>query len=71
MRTLSLELKKQGITVGLVSPGFVRTDFTAGLDFPMMITPEESGAAVVAVIDSYGLDQTGTAVRNDGQAIPW
>jgi NAD(P)-dependent dehydrogenase (short-subunit alcohol dehydrogenase family) len=71
MRTLSVEVKKQGITVGLVSPGFVRTDFTKGLDFPMMITPEESGAAVVATIDGYGLDQTGTFVRHTGELQPW
>ncbi len=71
MRTLSIELKKKGITVGLLSPGFVRTDFTNGLDFPMMISPEESAEAVVALIDNYTFDDTGTYVRNTGEPIPW
>ena len=71
MRTLSIELKKQGITVGLLSPGFVRTDFTKGLDLPMMISPQESAEAVVKLIDSYTIEDTGTYVRNTGEPIPW
>ena len=71
MRTLALELKKRGITVALISPGFVRTDFTEGLDFPMMITPEESAAAVTAVIDDYDLEMTGTFIRHGGEEAPW
>lgn len=71
MRTLSLELKKRGITVGLVSPGFVKTDFTKGIDLPMMITPEQSAAAVIKVIDGYTLDKAGTFVRHTGEVAPW
>jgi NAD(P)-dependent dehydrogenase (short-subunit alcohol dehydrogenase family) len=71
MRTLSIEMKKKGITVGLLSPGFVRTDFTEGLDLPMMISPEESAEAVVKLIDTYTLEDTGTYVRNTGEPIPW
>ncbi len=71
MRSLAVENKKAGITIGLVSPGCVRTDFTKGLDFPMMITPQESGAAVVAVIDNYGIEQTGTHVRHTGEPQKW
>jgi NAD(P)-dependent dehydrogenase (short-subunit alcohol dehydrogenase family) len=71
MRNISIELKKQGITVGLISPGFVRTGFTQGLDLPMMITPEESASKVVAVIDDYDLSKTGTFLGKDGQTWPW
>jgi len=71
MRNISIELKKKGITVGLISPGFVKTGFTAGLDLPMMITPEESAAKVVAVIDDYDLKDTGTFLGKDGQTWPW
>jgi NAD(P)-dependent dehydrogenase (short-subunit alcohol dehydrogenase family) len=71
MRTLSLELKKRGITVGLVSPGFVKTDFTKGLNLPMMITPEQSATAVIKVIDDYGLDKAGTFMRHTGEVAPW
>ncbi len=71
MNTLAIELKKQGITVGLVSPGFVKTDFTRGLDLPMMITPQESAAAVIAVIDDYGFEKTGKFIRHTGEEAAW
>jgi NAD(P)-dependent dehydrogenase (short-subunit alcohol dehydrogenase family) len=71
MRNISIELKKKGITVGLISPGFVKTDFTPGLDLPMMITPVESATKVVAVIDDYDLEKTGTFLGKDGQTWPW
>jgi len=71
MRNISLELKKKGITVGLISPGFVKTGFTPGLDLPMMITPEESARKVIAVIDDYDLSKTGTFLGKDGQTWPW
>lgn len=71
MRNISLELKKKGITVGLISPGFVKTDFTPGLDLPMMITPQESATKVIAVIDDYDISKTGTFLGKDGQTWPW
>jgi NAD(P)-dependent dehydrogenase (short-subunit alcohol dehydrogenase family) len=71
MRNISIELKKKGITVGLISPGFVKTGFTPGLDLPMMITPVESATKVVAVIDDYDLEDTGTFLGKDGQTWPW
>jgi NAD(P)-dependent dehydrogenase (short-subunit alcohol dehydrogenase family) len=70
-RNLSLELKPKGITVGLVSPGFVKTGFTPGLDLPQMITPEVSAAAVIKVIDGYDLAKTGTFLEHDGSEWPW
>jgi len=71
MNTLAIELKKQGITVGLVSPGFVKSDFTKGLDLPMMITTQESATAVISVIDGYGLEQSGSFIRHTGEAAAW
>lgn len=71
MKNISIDLKKKGITVGLISPGFVKTGFTKGLDLPMMITPEESATKVVAVIDNYDLEDTGTFLGKDGQTWPW
>jgi NAD(P)-dependent dehydrogenase (short-subunit alcohol dehydrogenase family) len=71
MKNISIELKKKGVTVGLISPGFVRTGFTAGLDLPMMITAEESANKVVIVIDGYDLEDTGTFLGKDGQTWPW
>jgi len=71
MKNISIELKKKGITVGLISPGFVKTGFTKGLDLPMMITPVESATKVVAVIDDYDIEDTGTFLGKDGQTWPW
>ena len=71
MRTLSVELRKKDVTVGLISPGFVKTDFTKGMDFPMMITARESATAVIGIIDDYSLDKTGTFMRHNGEEAPW
>lgn len=71
MRNISIELKPKGITVGLISPGFVKTDMTAGIDLPMMITAQESAAAVIKVIDGYDLAKTGTFLEHDGREWPW
>jgi NAD(P)-dependent dehydrogenase (short-subunit alcohol dehydrogenase family) len=71
MHSLALDLKPKGITVGLVSPGFVKTDFTKGLDFPMMITPQESATAVIKVIDAYDLAKTGSFIRHSGEEAAW
>jgi NAD(P)-dependent dehydrogenase (short-subunit alcohol dehydrogenase family) len=70
-KNLSITLKKRGITVGLVSPGFVRTDFTPGLNHPAMISPEQSATMVIAVIDEYDLAMTGTFMAHDGRELPW
>ena len=71
MHSLAMDLKPKGITVGLVSPGFVRTDFTKGIDLPMMITPEQSATAVIKVIDGYDLAMTGKFMRHTGEEAAW
>lgn len=71
MHSLAIDLKPQGITVGLVSPGFVRTDFTKGIDLPIMITAQQSATAVIKVIDGYDLARTGTFMRHTGEEAAW
>lgn len=71
MRSLAVDLKPRGITVGLVSPGLVRDDFTRGLDLPIMITPAQSAEAVARVIDGYELAMTGSFIRHTGKEAPW
>lgn len=70
-RNLAVELKPRGITVGIISPGFVKTDFTPGLNNPAMISPQKSAAAVISVIDGYGLEKSGTFLEHTGEPIPW
>ncbi|MGF1769986.1 SDR family NAD(P)-dependent oxidoreductase [Enterovibrio makurazakiensis] len=47
-RSLSVDLESKGVTVSLVSPGFVKTPLTDKNDFPMpmLITPEEASLAI-------------------------
>jgi NAD(P)-dependent dehydrogenase (short-subunit alcohol dehydrogenase family) len=68
---LSLELKDRGITVGLVSPGWVDTHFGNLPSLPGMIQPEESAAGVVSVIDDFGIEKTGTFITHEGKPAPW
>ena len=78
IRSNSRALKKQGITVALVSPGAVDTDMMnlaldrAGFSGKMkLLTPAQSAEAVINVIDQYGLDMTGSFVSHTGKEIPW
>ncbi len=71
MRSLAVDLKPRGITVGLVSPGFVKDDFTKGIDLPIMITPGQSAAAVIRTIDGYDLAKSGAFLRHTGEEAPW
>ena len=76
MKSNSRALKKQSITVALVSPGAVDTDMMnlaldrAGVSFKLL-TPQASAEAVINVIDQYGLDMTGTFMSHTGTEIPW
>jgi NAD(P)-dependent dehydrogenase (short-subunit alcohol dehydrogenase family) len=70
-RIMALEMKDQGIIVGLVSPGWVHTDFGGG-DFQRgMITPVESATSVAAVIDDYDMDKAGLLFSYTGEQTPW
>lgn len=56
MRMASLELKEQGIAVGLIHPGWVQTDMGGP---NAAITVDESATGVMATIDAIDLDSTG------------
>ena len=70
-RNMSIDLKEKGVTVGIISPGFVRTNFTPGLDHPAMIEPEQSASMVIAVIEKYDLSMTGAFMSHEGKELPW
>ncbi len=68
MRLAALDLKKEGVAVGLVHPGWVKTDMGgANAD----ITPQESAAGVVAVCDQLSLDNTGGFWKWNGERHDW
>lgn len=68
MKMASEELKKEGITVLLVHPGFVKTDMGGP---NAEITPEESAAGIVAVIEQASLATTGSFFKWNGEVHPW
>ncbi|KAF2429514.1 NAD(P)-binding protein [Tothia fuscella] len=65
-KLLSLDLKDKGIAVGLVHPGFMRTEMTAGVGFDKFwdeggaVTPDVAAGSLVDWIEYFGIDKTGT-----------
>jgi NAD(P)-dependent dehydrogenase (short-subunit alcohol dehydrogenase family) len=68
MKMASVELGKEGITVALVHPGWVRTDMGGpGAE----ISVEESAAGIIAVIDALTPDRNGNFYKWNGEIHPW
>ena len=70
MATLTPDLARRDIIIGLINPGVVATDMSKGAPIPML-TPEESVRGLINVIDSYTLATSGTFLQWDGQELPW
>lgn len=68
MRLASFELKKEGITVALIHPGWVRTDMGGP---QAQISPEESAAGIVSVIEKLSLAETGCFKKWNGETHVW
>lgn len=64
-KLLSIDLKDEDVAVGLVHPGFMRTEMTknAGLDAHWddggAVTPEESAKSLTEWIDTFDISKTG------------
>lgn len=77
MRTIAKELRRSDIPgrneiiIGLIHPGVVATDFAKNVPIPM-ISPEESAASVIAVIDDFNdVRQSGDFMSYTGKELPW
>lgn len=67
-RNLSIDLKSQGIAVGIYHPGWVQTDMGgASAD----ITVNAAAAGLVQRFDALNMDTTGCFETWDGQSIPF
>src|SRR5262249_5683610 len=68
MRLAAIELKSQGIAVGVIHPGWVKTDMGgAGAS----IAPSESAAGIVRVVDQLSLQNTGGFWKWNGSRHDW
>lgn len=68
LKNLSIDLRRHGITVLILHPGWVRTDM-GGEEAPL--APPESAAGLYEVISRANLRDTGKFYAYDGENIPW
>jgi NAD(P)-dependent dehydrogenase (short-subunit alcohol dehydrogenase family) len=66
-KSLSVDLKEQGIGVFLLHPGWVSTEMTGNTG----IAVEQSAAGLLDRMDTLGLEQTGTFWHQEGYELPW
>lgn len=68
MYSAAQDLKSDGITIAVMHPGWVRTDMGgAGAD----ITPRQSAAGIIEVIDGLEIENTGGFFDWNGKNIEW
>ena len=67
-RTMAFDLKKDGITVVCLDPGWVQTDM-GGAGAPLK--PEESATAIVKTVLSLTPQKTSLFLYNDGNELKW
>ena len=66
--SLAIEARSRGLTVVVLSPGWVKTRMGGG---GADITPEESVTDMRALIDRLSIDDSGKFLRRDGSELPW
>ena len=67
-KSLSIDLKPQGIAVGILHPGWVRTDMTG---HGGLIDTDESVDGLLKRMDELNLGNTGTFWHTNGEVLPW
>lgn len=65
---LARDLRRAGVAVAILHPGFVRTEMTKGQG---MIDPPESVRGLLARIDALTLESSGSFWHSNGEEIPW
>lgn len=66
--SLSVDLKQREVAVGLLHPGFVRTEMTG---YAGQYTPEESAELLAGRIDQLTLENSGEFRHARGEVLPW
>ncbi|OUR72381.1 short-chain dehydrogenase [Methylophaga sp. 41_12_T18] len=67
-KSLSIDLKPQGIAVGILHPGWVRTDMTG---HGGLIDTDESVDGLLKRMDELNLENSGTFWHTNGEVLPW
>ena len=67
-KSMALDLKRDGVSVAILHPGFVRTGMTGGNG---LIDAPESAAGLLARIDELNLENSGTFWHMNGEVLPW
>jgi NAD(P)-dependent dehydrogenase (short-subunit alcohol dehydrogenase family) len=67
-RTLAAEMANEGFTFIVISPGWVRTDMGGS---GATLSPDESVAAMLKVLDRVGPKDTGRFYDQRGKPVPW
>jgi NAD(P)-dependent dehydrogenase (short-subunit alcohol dehydrogenase family) len=67
-KSLSIDLKPKGIAVGILHPGWVRTDMTG---HGGLIDTDESVDGLLKVMDKLDLSNSGTFWHTNGDVLPW
>ncbi len=67
-RTLAMDLKKRGIAVVQLHPGFVKTRM---VNFNGLISPQESAIGLAERIETVSLEESGTFWHSNGEELPW
>ena len=65
---MAAELKRRGIAVLAVCPGWVKTDM-GGQGAPL--SPSESAQGIVKVVDALTLERAGAFISHDGSKTAW
>ena len=68
-KSLSVDLRPDGITVAILHPGLVSTRMTGFT--PNGISPEQSVNGLLARIDSLTLENSGTFWHSNGEILAW
>ncbi len=70
MRTLAQDLRSDGVTVILISPGTVDTG-QIGIKSPRLVDIEVSIAGIIETIDQVTIENSGTFISYDGEVQAW
>jgi NAD(P)-dependent dehydrogenase (short-subunit alcohol dehydrogenase family) len=67
-KSLSVDLKPQGIAVGILHPGWVRTDMTS---HDGLMDTDEAASGLLARMDELNLENSGSFWHSNGELLPW